>query len=192
MASRALAKCNFYRCHNKIARKHNCWECGEPFCDDHLRLHERCGKFKLCKRCWPQHVPWCEKNLPDCRPLKVEKEIGNDGKQWVYLYYDRDRRKHETQHRNGKRVWPCKIGSTTQDDPGKRIMDQIRTACLRYPYAPVGIRTHHALTLEFSIQAALKYAGRYENHGAGREWYLTSEREFEALYHSIADVTGAI
>src|SRR5437868_12918327 len=121
MRRRALIKCSADGCETQIPPKHQwCWECATPYCDNHLTLCSRCQRFKLCVKCFPEHKPYCERELKARGRLPVQKEIGN-GAQYVYLWYNSaDQRDAQLK---GESAWPCKIGRSV-GSPTSRIVRQ--------------------------------------------------------------------
>ena len=179
-----MVKCEVKSCKNMVSPRHQCWECGKPFCDTHLKPCPRCIRWKLCSKCRPAHRAYCVKYQPDRRPFTIKKMIGDKGNQCVYLYYDPER-KRSAKH------WPCKIGGTTNVLPQNRIREQVRTAFVEPPIAPLGIRTFQAKELERLLHLALRFAGRHRNRGAGAEWYMTNPDEVARLYRAIVGAIGA-
>jgi hypothetical protein len=181
---KTLVKCGARRCKKLISPKQKCWECGEPHCDEHLKLHPRCQKFKICPKpeCWEIHTPWCEIKLRHRGPLEIERELGQ-GAEYVYVWYDPIHGKYATMRR--QKVWPCKIGKS-KSAPDVRIVAQgALTAHATVPTIPLAFKTDDCDQLESLIHAALKSAGRHMKGSPGTEWFKTNPTEVKRLYRAL-------
>ncbi len=186
--------CKFRGCENLTAEK--CWWCGEWYCNDHLKPHERCQgeggqRWKLCSklRCQREHQEWCQKNLPYRAPLKYGKVLGS-GSESVYVYYDRAR--FELARRRREKNWPCKIGRTNGRPDARIVTQGVATAFSDVPMVPLVFCTDDSANLENAIQAMLRCAGRRMRHFRGTEWYVANPEEIEDVYRLILRATRTL
>lgn len=186
-----MEPCASKNCGNLVPAKQKCWECGQRYCGEHLTIHPRCQKFKLCpkRECWASHGPWCEKNLPYLGPLKIGKTIGN-GPESVYVWYAKA--DFDLAKRQGKRNWPCKIGCTKGNPTARIIAQGPFTAFHSEPIIPLVIRARDSRTLEILIRATLEYAGRRIKNTRGTEWFYTNPHEIDALYRALGRITKSM
>lgn len=118
---------------------------------------------------------------PEDTTTDETKVIGN-GSSTVYVYYfprDRDNAKSKKTS-----SWECKIGQT-DDDPDKRIQDQIKkspTALSEDPVKPLYIKTDQPKEVENAIHAILTAQGKDIKDAPGNEWFITSPDEIEDIY----------
>jgi hypothetical protein len=182
-----MEACRIKDCKNRVPASQKCWECGKHFCSEHLTMHPRCQKWKLCpnRECWILHEPWCETYLPYLGPLKIEKALGK-GRESVYVWYAKT--DFELAKRKRIRSWPCKIGCT-KGEPSARIIAQgAFTAFHSEPIVALVFRTKDAQRLETLIHAALDYRGKRIKNARGTEWFKTNPREIERLYQALGQV----
>jgi T5orf172 domain len=179
-----MLTCAVEGCKNSVPSKHqNCWECGLPHCTEHLTLHARCQKFKLCPnaRCMEDHLPYCETKLPHRGPLPVLKTIG-EGRESVYVYYMKT--EYELAKLQSRPTWLCKVGRTV-GEPDLRILTQgALTAHSEVPIVPLVFKTEDSRNLERLIHAALAFSGRHRRGAPGTEWFDVNPSEIESLYES--------
>jgi T5orf172 domain len=122
--------------------------------------------------------------------IRPEKEVGV-GNECVYLYFNpNDRRLAELE---GRDVWECKIGRTSNADATTRILSQgIRTALSRLPTLGLIIRTDDSLALEKALHSSFRLIGAEVPDSPGDEWFLTSPSRVEAWYTSFDGALAAI
>ena len=96
-----------------------------------------------------------------------EQRIFGEGKEWVYLFYDKDECPKVSTILAYDVTWPCKIGTTT-NLPEKRVDDYIKNRKrrgLRVPTDPpilaLLLRTNKGKLLEKVLHACLKFQGKH-------------------------------
>jgi hypothetical protein len=178
-----MVGCAAQGCRNQVGTKPNCYECGKPHCEKHLKMHERCMKAKICPspKCWGIHTPWCRKHLRHLGPLPVMKTLGK-GRECVYVWYTET--DFKAAKRSKKAIWLCKIGRT-KGTPSGRTLSVARTAHSGTPIVPLTFQTDDSRKLESLIHAALTYAGRHELGALGKEWFRTNPTEIETIYREL-------
>lgn len=122
-----------------------------------------------------------DEGMEDIEPdLKPEKMIG-EGPECVYLYFDpNDRSLAELK---GRDVWECKIGRTTNDDPGRRILAQgINTARSHVPILGLVLKTADSSALEKALHSSLRLVNAEVPDSLGDEWFITSPARVEKWY----------
>jgi len=184
-----MVPCTFTSCNCRIPARQNCWECGEPYCGDHLETCSRCRTWKLCPQCMPAHGPWCVQNLPNLGPLKPEKVIG-EGHESVYVWYGKS--EFESANLKGDYSWACKIGRTRGDVTARLIAQGSYTAFPGEPIVPLVILTRDSQTLEALIHATLEYAGKRITNARGTEWFRTNPQEIENVYNVLDQLTDSL
>ena len=112
-----------------------------------------------------------------------DRRVFGIGSESVYCFYDpRDRSAAEAE---GKVLWPCNIGTTTQDVE-ERVKKQTNQ-WTEYPRIDLILKTPSGKDLEKKIHALLKALGRHLKgfKGKGREWYRVSPDEVFYLYKCV-------
>ncbi len=184
-----MESCAFNGCDNPVPAQQKCWECGDPYCSNHLGTCSRCQKWKLCPLCMTTHAPYCKQNLPNLGPLEPAKVIG-EGHESVYVWYAKS--EFESANLKGDCSWACKIGRTGGDVTARLIAQGSYTAFPSEPIVPLVIRTRDSPTLETLIHALLEYAGKRITNSRGREWFRTNPREIEAIYNGLDQMARSI
>jgi hypothetical protein len=122
--------------------------------------------------------------------IRPDKELGI-GRECVYLYFNpNDRRLAELE---GRDVWECKIGRTSDSDASNRILGQgVRTALSRLPTIGLVLRTDDSFALENALHSSLRLVNAEVPDSPGDEWFITSPARVEAWYVSFQSALAAI
>lgn len=118
------------------------------------------------------------------QPIKTQEvitttEIGQ-GDEIVYCYYFPTYKKYA--ELQGQVDWPCKVGQTTKN-LWDRIYSQVRTCFPEDPCVALTIHCDNAKDLESLIQKVLRTRGKWMQNAPGTEWYITTPKEVEEIYH---------
>lgn len=111
------------------------------------------------------------------------------GKSFVYLYYYPAYRREA--ERNGRSVWPCKIG-LSERDPVARVMSQASTAMPEPPRIGLLLRTPLPSQWEGVLHNVLALRGRTIEEAPGSEWFSTSPDEVADIIRYISSDIGPI
>lgn len=121
-----------------------------------------------------------KKNSKESPKIKSVKTIGK-GKEAVYCYY------YSTYkilaNKEGKNVWPCKIGKATVDTVS-RILSQSTTSLPEYPILALQIKSDDSSGLEKAIHSILDYRKRRLVNSPGKEWFDTNPDEIHEIFES--------
>jgi hypothetical protein len=93
---------------------------------------------------------------------------------FVYVYYFSAYQ--EKAKKEGKEVWPCKIGFSNKN-PIDRIFDQIMTAWPELPKIGIVMQSEDAKKLESLLHGILTVMGKRVRGSGGTEWFLTTPGE---------------
>lgn len=130
------------------------------------KLKERGRAVKIRSDYW--HI--YEKNV----------RVLGEGEGAVYLYYFPSERGYAESE--GKTVWACKIGQTTQPVQ-KRVKEQLGTANSETPHIALTLNTDAPEALEKQIHGILKVLGRHKRDAPkGTEWFVTNADEVITIY----------
>ena len=107
------------------------------------------------------------------------KELG-EGNELVYCYYFPTYKKYA--ELQGQTEWACKVGQTTKN-LWDHIYSQVRTCFPEDPCVAITIHCDNAKDLESLIQKVLRTRGKWMQNAPGTEWYITTPKEVEEIYH---------
>lgn len=111
----------------------------------------------------------------------VDQVLGN-GESSVYVYfYDTYKKYAESM---GQSVWECKIGRT-EKDPLQRVFGQAGTCYPELPHVALIIKCDNSIQMESALHNILKLRNQWIESAPGTEWFLTSPKEIEELYHLV-------